>query len=881
MRPAGTESGLLGFCRKLSREVLQFADPLRPSSGGKIPRSASFFRRLLQIEPLEARNYLNGTSVVAQVDPVWFQEVAGVAQSHAGTADWTAEGISASNNQQTVSSNAANNIHDWIVQFDTRSVSGITDIAQTAALLAGGGIQFQAVCGLGIVGQVLVRSSGSSLDSVEHWLAADSDVAGFEEDAVRQIEATPNDPALNQLWSMSKINAYGAWNLATGGGTSRVVVAEIDTGVDYTHPDLAANVWTNPNAGSDGFGYDLHGYDFANNDSDPMDDNGHGTHVAGTIGAVGNNGLGVAGVNWAVSIMPLKFMTAAGSGYLSDAVRAINYATMERTQYGVNVRVINASWGGGGFSAAMQSAIQAAGNAGILFVAAAGNDAANNDAVPHYPAGYNSSNIIAVAATDQYDRLASFSCYGATSVDLAAPGVSIYSTLPGGRYGVMSGTSMATPHVAGAAALAWALDPTATVAEIRNALLQGADKLGGLSGKVASGGRLDVLGTLRILQGNYSAAPTIGALAPSANNVPPGTSLDLIATGAAAPAGAQAVYFYADINNNGVFDANDFPIGADYSIQGGTASIHFLNTNWAPGTYRFFARTLDANYQFSAAAATTITISATGMSSFTLSANNVVAGTSVTLVARGLPTGSGLPRRLFLLRQQQRRRFRDHRSPHRRRRELGRRRPTDDQNRRMAAGNLSLFRPSARRELSVSPTRRANADRHGRELAERFAFGHHDRHGFNAFGNAFDKRQRRMVSVPGRRRHEVHHSHRIGDAPRFDALALRWRRQNAAGLERRRRFGLGLPHRLDRAEKRNLLLQSLRLRQSIDRQFPRFARRQLDPLGGRSIRFRFPRRFAAARTGGKSGGRGILRPDRNRLEWIHGGFNDGRWFAGR
>ena len=219
-----------------------------------------------------------------------------------------------------------------------------------------------------------------------------------------------------------------------------------------------------------------------------MDDNGHGTHVSGTIAAVGNNSLGVAGVNWSASIMALKFMDSTGSGYLSDAIRAINYATMERTQYGVNVRVINASWGGGGFSAAMQTAIQAAGDAGILFVAAAGNSGTNNDVTAQYPANYTPANVISVAATDQNDQLASFSCYGATTVDLAAPGVSIYSTLPNNRYGYYSGTSMATPMVSGVAALAWAYDPKATVADIRNAILQGVDHVSSLAARSPAAG---------------------------------------------------------------------------------------------------------------------------------------------------------------------------------------------------------------------------------------------------------------------------------------------------------------------------------------------------------------------------------------------------------
>jgi subtilisin family serine protease len=640
MRRADTESGLLGFCRKLSRDVLQFADPLRGVSSGKLARMKNVLSRSLQIEPLEVRNCMSGTSVAPQIDPVWFQDVSNSTLSHAGVASWTTEGVSTATQHPAVGTTTSNT-YDWIVQFGTQYVAGMTDISQTVSLLAGSGIQFEAICGLGIVGQVLVRSTGASLDTVENWLSADKEVAAFEEDSLRQIESTPNDSSVSQLWGMSKIDAYNAWNISTGStGAGSVVVAVIDTGVDYTHRDLAANIWTNPNAGRDGFGYDLHGYDFANNDSDPMDDNGHGTHVAGTIGAVGNNGTGVAGVNWAVSLMPLKFMTASGSGYMSDAVRAINYATMERSVYGVNVRVINASWGGGGYSAAMQTAIQAAGNAGIMFVVAAGNDHANNDTTPHYPSSYTNSNIIAVAATDQNDRLASFSCYGATSVDLAAPGVSIYSTLPGNRYGSLSGTSMATPFVAGAAALAWSINPNATVADIRNALLQGVDHLSALSGKVASGGRLDLLSTLKLVGGNSSTMPTIGSLAPTSNNVPAGTSLDLVATGAAAPAGVQAVYFYADLNNNGVWDSTDFGIGADYTVVGGVGTIHFLNTNWEPGTYRFFARTLDNNYKFSNAVTTTITISATGMSSFTMSAGSVTQGTSVSLIAQGVPTGS-------------------------------------------------------------------------------------------------------------------------------------------------------------------------------------------------------------------------------------------------
>ena len=299
-------------------------------------------------------------------------------------------------------------------------------MAQTQSLLTGSSVDFQVVKGLGLAGQVLVRSSGASLTTVEDCFERNANLESFEEDSVRQAEAMPNDPMDGSLWALSSIDAQAAWNISTG--SAKVVVAVIDTGVDYTHPDLAANIWTNPYAGHDGFVGDVHGYNFVADNGNPMDDNGHGTNVAGILGAVGNNGIGVTGVDWSVSIMPLKFLNADGTGNLSDAVSAINYATMMRTVYGVNVRVDNCSWGGGQYSPALQTAIQAANNAGILVVTAAGNSSANNDAVAEYPADISSPNVIAVAALAQNGQLASFSNYGATSVAIAAPGVSILST---------------------------------------------------------------------------------------------------------------------------------------------------------------------------------------------------------------------------------------------------------------------------------------------------------------------------------------------------------------------------------------------------------------------------------------------------------------------
>jgi len=251
---------------------------------------------------------------------------------------------------------------------------------------------------------------------------------------------------------------------------------------------------------------DLVGWNFVTNTNDPMDDYWHGTHVAGTIAAEGNNGEGVAGVNWSSSIMPLKFLNQYGWGWLSDAVRAVNYATMMRTDYGANVRVTSNSWAGGGYYQALYDAIAQSGKAGILFVAAAGNAAANNDIALSYPSSYDLDNIIAVAATDQNDNLAGFSSYGTTTVDLAAPGVSVLSTFPGDRYAWGSGTSMATPHVSGVAALAWSFTPEATAKQIRDAIFAGVDPLPSLAGKTVTGGRLNALGTLEQLGMHVTAS---------------------------------------------------------------------------------------------------------------------------------------------------------------------------------------------------------------------------------------------------------------------------------------------------------------------------------------------------------------------------------------
>jgi subtilisin family serine protease len=359
--------------------------------------------------------------------------------------------------------------------------------------------------GLKTSGRYLVVSS-STLNTAEliKEFRADPAVEYVEPDYVVKADAavTPNDLFMSSLWGLTKIDAPSAWGVSTGAAS--VVVADIDTGVDYAHPDLAANMWRNPGeiAGNgiddDGNGYvdDVYGIDAAYGSSDPWDPDGHGTHTAGTMAAVGNNGIGVAGVCWSASIMALEFMDNSGVGNVSDAITCINYMTWEKVHYGVNVVAANCSWGGGNYSQTLHDAIAAAGDAGIVFVCAAGNEDSNNDALPSYPASYDCSNIISVAATDSDDSLASFSNWGSSSVDLAAPGVGILSTFPtdidsfGYRYD--DGTSMATPFVTGAVALRAAAYPNESMAERIAAILGSVDTVGSLAGKVSSGGRLNL-----------------------------------------------------------------------------------------------------------------------------------------------------------------------------------------------------------------------------------------------------------------------------------------------------------------------------------------------------------------------------------------------------
>jgi subtilisin family serine protease len=346
-----------------------------------------------------------------------------------------------------------------------------------------------------------VASEYRKLPEVEYAEA----VFEIEADDFAPSPVTPSDPQFSAQWALlndgsrggtkgADISATYAWTVTTG--SDKVVVAVLDSGVDYTHTDLASNIWIRPNnvpAYEDrelGTIQDFHGFNAVDDSADPMDDNGHGTHCAGIIGAEGGNDIGIAGVNWKVQIMPLKFMNKSGYGTTKAAIEAINYV-IDRKKAGVNVRVISASWGSTQKSRALEDVIRKAGEAGILFVAASGNASTNNDRSPHYPSSYNLPNVISVAALDRNDQLATFSNYGVKSVAIAAPGVDILSTWLGDEYEEKSGTSMATPVISGVAALIVAHNPNISVEQLREKILASVDPLDSLKGKVATGGRIN------------------------------------------------------------------------------------------------------------------------------------------------------------------------------------------------------------------------------------------------------------------------------------------------------------------------------------------------------------------------------------------------------
>jgi subtilisin family serine protease len=361
---------------------------------------------------------------------------------------------------------------------------------------------------------LVTLAAGADEGAALKKLQADPNVLYAEPNYLYRHDAVPNDPSFGTLWGLhntgqsggtadADIDAPEAWDLTTG--SSSVVVAVLDTGVDFSHPDLSGRQWVNPGEipangiDDDGNGFidDLNGWDFFDGDADPTDTEGHGTHVAGTIGARGDNSVGVTGVAWDVRIIGLRFLGPTG-GTTADAVDAYDYAVALKGA-GVNLVAVNNSWGGGGYSQALKDAIDAAGAAGILSPCATGNDGTDIDLTPHYPSSYASNSIIAVAASDRNDTMALFSNYGAVGADLFAPGRSILSTIPTSvtssigtsGYDLYSGTSMATPHVTGVAALVAARFPGLSLYELRSRILYNVDRKDSLLGRAATCGRLN------------------------------------------------------------------------------------------------------------------------------------------------------------------------------------------------------------------------------------------------------------------------------------------------------------------------------------------------------------------------------------------------------
>lgn len=371
---------------------------------------------------------------------------------------------------------------------------------------------------VGGIGVFLVHSRSKSAAALLSELAGRAGVLYAEPNYIlTAVDNIPNDSSFPQLWGLQNtgqlilgvpglpgadISAAPAWDITTGSTAN--VVAVVDTGIDYNHPDLADNIWSAPADFTVTIGdatitcaAGTHGFNAINNTCNPLDDNNHGTHCSGTIGAIGNNNMGVAGVNWTASIMGAKFLNAGGSGTTEGAINAIEFVVQAKAAFadtaGANVRVLSNSWGGGGFSQALLDEILRANDSDMLFVAAAGNNNSNNDIFDFYPANYGRSapNVVAVAATDNNDRRAGFSNYGATTVHLGGPGVNVLSTIRNNSYAYFSGTSMATPHVSGAAALVLsvcALDTPTLIATLLGAV----DPIDSLNGITITGGRLNV-----------------------------------------------------------------------------------------------------------------------------------------------------------------------------------------------------------------------------------------------------------------------------------------------------------------------------------------------------------------------------------------------------
>ena len=380
-------------------------------------------------------------------------------------------------------------------------------------------------------------------------LAEDGDVEYVEPNYIVEASATPNDTFFSRQWALKNtgqdgglvkadIDATTAWEYTKG--AKKAVIGIVDSGLDYTHPDLAPNVWSAPKEFTVTFSptdritcpAGSHGFNAITNSCDPRDNATHGTAVAGTVGAAGNNRAGVSGVVWTSTMMGLAFLDSTGRGSVANAIRAIEFAIQAKKALGdgANIRVLNNSWGGAGYSQALLDEINKAAAAGMLFVVAAGNTPKDLDTQPEYPAAYTAANLITVAATDNKDVLATFSTYGAKSAHIGAPGVSIATTSPGGQYVLASGTSFSAPLTTGVAALVLAACDTLDLAGLRKAIVNNVDPVPGLAGKTTTGGRLNAYKAVKSCAA--STAPQVQpgftvAAAPLAATLNPGTTSTL------------------------------------------------------------------------------------------------------------------------------------------------------------------------------------------------------------------------------------------------------------------------------------------------------------------------------------------------------------------
>jgi serine protease len=530
-----------------------------------------------------------------------------------------------------------------LVKFHVPTSASIQQVGQNEDI--------DGVEGVGGGGLLLFRSRSKDVATLVRNLSARPDVAFVEPNFIVYAVGAPNDPLFGQLWGLQNtgqsilgvtgtpgadIGAVSAWNISTGSTAN--VVAVVDTGIDYTHPDLAANVWSAPTAftvtiagKTISCAAGTHGFNAITNTCDPMDDNNHGTHVSGTIGAAGNSGVGVVGVNWTASVMGTKFLDRTGSGTLANAINAIEFAIQAKATFGggANVRVMSASWGCYCFSQSLLDQINRANTNDMLFVAAAGNDSLNIDSTPFYPATFNAPNVVAVGATDNNDALASFSNYGASNVDLGAPGVSVLSTIVGGNYAYFSGTSMATPHVSGAAALVLSKCSLSTAA-LRNTILSNVDPIPSLAGRTVTGGRLDVN----------------KALLACTTPVNPDFSLSATPVSRTVTAGNGTTYTVTVTASGGFTDvvalsASGVPAGVSvgfspFSVSSGSSTMTVSTSSSAsPGTY--LLTILGASGSLSHTATVTLVVQAPPVPDFSLSVSptsrTVTAGNSTTYTA--------------------------------------------------------------------------------------------------------------------------------------------------------------------------------------------------------------------------------------------------------